>query len=236
MLKRYKSELILVVVVLVLLVAALLITGFASGGGASPPARTGSPASGASPSGAAPSDSAPSPSDPSPSASFGESATPEPSPSASPGDPSPSPSTRPSGTPRPSGAPVVASPSAPPNDTAADGGAFTCTLSVRCDTILNNTDALNPDKADLVPADGAIFAAATVTFYEGESVFHVLQREMKQAKIHMEFVNTPIYSSAYIEGIANLYEFDCGELSGWMYKVNGEFPSTGCSRHTLSEG
>ena len=59
---------------------------------------------------------------------------------------------------------------------------------------------------------------------------------MKRNKIHMEFVNTPIYNSAYIEGIANLYEFDCGELSGWMYKVNGWFPNYGCSRYQLKDG
>lgn len=48
--------------------------------------------------------------------------------------------------------------------------------------------------------------------------------------------NTPIYNSAYIEGIGNLYEFDCGELSGWMYKVNGWFPNYGCSRYRLKSG
>ena len=39
-----------------------------------------------------------------------------------------------------------------------------------------------------------------------------------------------------IEGIANLYEFDCGELSGWMYKVNDWFPNYGCSRYELKDG
>lgn len=112
----------------------------------------------------------------------------------------------------------------------------TCTLSVRCDTILNNIDWLDTEKVELVPEDGVIFAVQTVTFYEGESVFNVLQREMKKAKIHMEFENTPMYNSAYIEGINNLYEFDCGELSGWMYKVNGWFPNYGCSRYQLKEG
>ena len=76
----------------------------------------------------------------------------------------------------------------------------------------------------------------TVTFYEGESVFNVLQRTCKQQKIHMEFSNTPIYNSAYIEGIHNLYEFDVGNLSGWMYKVNGWFPNYGCSRYQLKDG
>lgn len=113
---------------------------------------------------------------------------------------------------------------------------LTCTLSVRCDTILNNIQWFNDGKIQLVPKDGVIYAEKTVTFYEGESVFNVLLREMKKNKIHMEFANVPIYNSAYIEGIANLYEFDCGELSGWMYKVNGCFPNYGCSRYILKDG
>lgn len=113
---------------------------------------------------------------------------------------------------------------------------YTCILSVRCDTILNNIQWLNKEKTDIVPEDGIIYEERAVTFYEGESVFNVLVREMKQNKIHLEFVNTPIYNSAYIEGIANLYEFDCGELSGWMYKVNDWFPNYGCSRYQLKEG
>ena len=113
---------------------------------------------------------------------------------------------------------------------------LTCTLSVRCDTILNNMAWLDPSKTELVPKDGVIFAEQAVTFYEGESVFNLLVREMKKNKIHLEFVNTPIYNSAYIEGIHNLYEFDCGELSGWAYSVNGWFPNYGCSRYQLKEG
>lgn len=113
---------------------------------------------------------------------------------------------------------------------------MTCTLSVSCSTILDNINNLDKEKIELVPEDGVIFKATEVIFYEGESVFNVLQREMKKNKIHMEFVNTPIYNSAYIEGINNLYEFDCGELSGWMYKVNGWFPNYGCSRYQLKEG
>ena len=134
--------------------------------------------------------------------------------------------------PVPEGKPV---PVEPQNATITDIER-TCTISVRCDTILDNMDWLDKEKAELVPEDGVIFAKKTVTFYEGESVFNVLQREMKKAKIHMEFANTPIYNSVYIEGINNLYEFDCGELSGWMYKVNNWFPNYGCSRYQLKEG
>lgn len=123
-----------------------------------------------------------------------------------------------------------------PQETVIGTTARTCTLSVRCDTILKNIKWLDPEKVELVPKDGVIFPATKVTFYEGESVFNLLQREMKRNRIHMEFENTPIYNSAYIEGINNLYEFDCGELSGWMYKVNGWFPNYGCSRYALNNG
>lgn len=110
------------------------------------------------------------------------------------------------------------------------------TLSVTSRTILDNMDKFNKDKLEVLPADGVIYKAQKVTFYEGESVFDVLLREMKKNKIHMEFSMTPIYNSNYIEGIHNIYEFDCGELSGWMYKVNGWFPNYGSSRYMLKDG
>ena len=113
---------------------------------------------------------------------------------------------------------------------------MTCTLTITCKTILDNMDDLDPEKIELVPEDGVILAEKAVTFYEGENVFQLLRREAKANKIHMEFEETPIYNSAYIEGIHNLYEFDCGELSGWMYSVNGWYPNYGCSRYQLKEG
>ncbi|CAM4386698.1 hypothetical protein FHS16_003560 [Paenibacillus endophyticus] len=113
---------------------------------------------------------------------------------------------------------------------------LTVTLSVRADTILSNMDLFNEDKLEVLPKDGIIYKTQKVTFYEGESVFDVLLREMKKSKIHMEFEMTPVYNSNYIEGIHNIYEFDCGELSGWMYKVNGWFPNYGSSRYMLKDG
>lgn len=123
-----------------------------------------------------------------------------------------------------------------PEDAEVSDAEYTCTLSISCATILDNLDLCDPEKVELVPADGWILQPMTVTFYEGESVFNVLQRTCKQQKIHMEFSNTPIYNSAYIEGIHNLYEFDVGNLSGWMYKVNDWFPNYGCSRYQLKDG
>lgn len=111
----------------------------------------------------------------------------------------------------------------------------TCTLTIRCDTLVGQPEDLDAAKAELVPANGLLYSA-TVSFTAGESVFDVLQRAMQEAGIPMEFTSVPVYGSAYIEGIANLYEFDCGPLSGWVYSVNGVFPNYGCSKYTLKDG
>ena len=124
-----------------------------------------------------------------------------------------------------------------PEDQDIDKGtAYTCTFSIECSTILNNLSILEPGKLEMVPSGGVILPETTITFYEGESVFDVLQRVCKDNGIHLESSWTPIYNSAYIEGIHNLYEFDCGELSGWMYRVNGWYPNYGCSRYQLKDG
>lgn len=109
----------------------------------------------------------------------------------------------------------------------------TCFLSVRCENALA---FLDEEKRKILPQDGVILAEQEAEFHLGESVFHLLVREMKRNKIHLEFQSVPFYNSAYVEGIANLYEFECGELSGWMYCVNGEFPNYGCSNYQLKSG
>ena len=113
--------------------------------------------------------------------------------------------------------------------------AKTCYLSVSCKTILDNMENLEPGKEVLVPADGVIFPKTAVTFYEGESVFDVLQRVTRENRIHMSSRFTPVHNSAYIEGINNLYEFDCGSLSGWCYCVNDWYPNYGVSRYVVQE-
>ena len=135
--------------------------------------------------------------------------------------------------PVPAGKPM---PVEPENQQVNTASSYTCTFSIECSTILNNLSQLDPAKLEMVPSGGTILVPTTVTFYEGESVFDVLQRLCQEKGIHMEASWTPIYNSAYIEGIHNLYEFDCGSLSGWMYRVNGWYPNYGCSRYQLADG
>ncbi len=123
-----------------------------------------------------------------------------------------------------------------PQETTTTETTLTCTVSISCASILQHLDQLDADKQELIPEDGVILMPTTVTFHEGESAFDILKNTCQAQGIHMEFNNTPVYNSAYIEGIQNIYEFDCGELSGWMYKVNDWFPNYGCSRYQVQAG
>ena len=113
---------------------------------------------------------------------------------------------------------------------------LTCTLEIRCDLLLGRLDEMKAEKAALVPADGILLASRTVTFSQGESVFDVFRRVLREEKIHFEYVDASAYDSVYVEGIGNLYEYDCGAQSGWMYSVNGIYPGIGCSAYTLADG
>lgn len=121
-------------------------------------------------------------------------------------------------------------------DSSDEDTAMTCTFSIECSTILNNWNDLKESKAEFVPADGWILYPSEVEFYEGETVFDVLKRVCNEAGIQMESEWTPMYNSYYVSGINNLYEFDCGKDSGWMYCVNGWYPNYGCSKYTLEDG
>ncbi len=105
----------------------------------------------------------------------------------------------------------------------------TVSLTVDCSDVLNNMDSLKEEKRSIIPQNGIIYANSKVEIIEGDSAFDVLKRALTASGVHLEFSLTPVYNSAYIEGIGNLYEFDCGERSGWKFSVNGEFPRAGCS-------
>lgn len=121
-------------------------------------------------------------------------------------------------------------------EAATEKNKYNCTISIDCATILNNKDMLDKDKEEFVPSDGVILGTVTATFEEGDTVFDVLNDVCREYGIQLEYSWTPMYGSYYIEGISNLYEFDCGELSGWMYSVNGWFPNYGCSSYSLKDG
>lgn len=111
-----------------------------------------------------------------------------------------------------------------------------CTITILCDTILDNAEKLEAAKAPYVPRDGVILPLTTVEFAAGETAFDVLKRVCDAVQLQIEYSWTPLYDSYYVEGINHLYEFDCGFESGWMYQVNDGFPNYGSSAYEVKAG
>ncbi len=91
-------------------------------------------------------------------------------------------------------------------------------------------DKLDSDRVEFVPDDGWILLPTEVEFTEGDSVLDILKAVCRAYKIPME------HNGSYVEGINQLYEFNCGELSGWMYSVDGWFPNYGADSYIVSDG
>jgi len=105
------------------------------------------------------------------------------------------------------------------------------TFTIRCDTIAGLGDS------EFIPEDGCILKETTYAFAQDETVYDILVRAVKDNKLHMEKKKTGSGPrDYYICGIANIYEYDWGELSGWMYYVNGESPSVGCGEYRVKDG
>ena len=116
----------------------------------------------------------------------------------------------------------------------------TVIISIRCGTVLDNYDDLDPalKSEAFVPADGVILPPTEYVLRPGDTVFDILDRAVRYNRIQMEYMGADknSYGSVYIQGIHYLYEFSCGPLSGWMYRVDGEFPNFGCSKYRLKDG
>ena len=108
----------------------------------------------------------------------------------------------------------------------------TVTMSITCETVAGEGEE------NITPSDGIILPETEFTLDDGSTVYDCLIYAAKKYKIQIEDNTQTLsdHSRAYIAGINYLYEFDYGNLSGWMYSVNGEFADRGCGEYILSDG
>lgn len=111
---------------------------------------------------------------------------------------------------------------APAASPAASTGEVT--LSIRCDTVKGKTDTR------YIPSNAVILAETRYKIAENTTVYDVLVQASRENQLQLDC------RGAYVAGISHLYEFDFGNLSGWMYRVNGDFPDVGCGEYQLSDG
>lgn len=111
------------------------------------------------------------------------------------------------------------------DDVSKENAIGTVTISIRCDTVAG--------RAEHIPADGTILDAFEFQIAEGDTVYTVLTEAARKYGLQLDNSGG---AYVYISGIAYLYEFDFGDLSGWVYLVNGETPSVGAGDYRLSDG
>ena len=119
---------------------------------------------------------------------------------------------------------------------AASDAVGTVTMSIRCDVLGDRLT--ESSETAFLPADGVILAETEFSVTEGETVFDLLDAAARAHRIQVDSrgVQVGTKGSVYVSGIAYLYEFDYGQLSGWMYRVNGDTPSVGCGEYELQPG
>ncbi|BDF58584.1 hypothetical protein CE91St36_14010 [Christensenellaceae bacterium] len=120
-----------------------------------------------------------------------------------------------------SGAAVPQETANTPESTPQQAKTITCTISIDCAAALN----VDPDLANAVSSSGTILESKRVTLGPEATVYDALKA-----------TGITFSGKSYISSINSIGEGDCGSGSGWMYSVNGDYPSVGCTKYTLSDG
>lgn len=108
----------------------------------------------------------------------------------------------------------------------------TVTMEIRCDTVAGKSDS------EHIPADGVILPPTAFDIETGDTVFDILTEAAQSYGIQVENKGSAggAHGMVYISGINYIYEYDFGDLSGWVYHVNGITPSRSCGEYELSDG
>lgn len=112
-------------------------------------------------------------------------------------------------------------------------------LTVDCTSVLENYKDLTPSlkNSNIIPSTGYIIEKTEYVLRDKDTVFDILNRSLRYNKIHFDYQGAMenSFNTVYVKGINNLYEYDCGPLSGWTYSVNDTFPIKGMSDYILKD-
>lgn len=110
----------------------------------------------------------------------------------------------------------------------------TVSLAVTCHNAVANGVRDWPGYSAVVPANGVIFENGAVSFTVGETVMDVLRRTLREQQIALS------EKRGYVRSINGLSEKLRGAesfpQSGWLYRVNDEFPNISSDQYKLKAG
>ena len=106
-----------------------------------------------------------------------------------------------------------------------------CYITIECKSILKHLGELKPGHEKYVPSDGYLLRKYSCIYKDGDTAYDILKRSCAAQNIKITATNS-VYG-IYIVGINNIDEKDCGDESGWLYSVNGKFPSITCGKQKV---
>lgn len=108
-------------------------------------------------------------------------------------------------------------------------------FTLLCGCVSTRIDATNTVTIEAVHEDGRVLLKPTqVPLPDGASVFEALTIAAKEQGVVLAFDGSK--PNRYVEGIGGLFAFSEGELSGWLYYVNGESPTVGADQYEIQDG
>ena len=118
------------------------------------------------------------------------------------------------------------------SSTASLAQTITVTLTIRCDAALGKTDSHD------LPENGMILPTTTFSLQDGQTVLDLLRKAAEEYQIPLKTEGGFLWSQStvYVSGILHLREFDCGPLSGWIFRVNNQVPTVSCGTYRLTSG
>lgn len=114
----------------------------------------------------------------------------------------------------------------PPAGAAETG---TVALTVTCQDAVQQ-GGLSQDILETLPTDGVLLSERAYPISEGMTALAVLQEALRAQNISIEI------KDGYVNGIHSLRAGDCGDTSGWLFRVNGVLPSVGAGEYVLQPG
>jgi hypothetical protein len=96
------------------------------------------------------------------------------------------------------------------------------TVSIDCETLAD----VNPELAAEISENGVIFERSEVEIDSGQTAMDVLRATKVDFK----------ESGGFVSEIAGLASGEGGSMSGWLFLVNGDFPSVGASELEVQSG
>ncbi|ONI47219.1 hypothetical protein AN643_04800 [Candidatus Epulonipiscioides saccharophilum] len=133
---------------------------------------------------------------------------------------------------------ILAKSSFPEMNFIYDDEQINVTFNIDCNVLLEdeNIKKIGFWKRFGLPKKADIYSSNNIDIEEGETVFDLLVRICEENEIELDYSKSLFTRVAHVESIAEIDQSFAGKQSGWIYKVNGEYPNYSPSEYELKNG